>query len=52
MLENNRLTGKIDPVMFYYIKDKNGDIIGAVGVSGGLVPQDIEVADAGAKAIS
>jgi uncharacterized protein GlcG (DUF336 family) len=33
------------------IKDKNGDIIGAVGVSGGLVPQDIEVADAGAKVI-
>ncbi len=34
------------------IKDKNGDVIGAVGVSGGAVPQDIEVADAGAKAIS
>lgn len=34
------------------IKDNNGDIIGAIGVSGGAVPQDIEVAEAGAKVIS
>jgi len=29
---------------------RNGKIVGAVGVSGGTVPQDIEVADAGVSA--
>lgn len=33
------------------IKDKQGNIIGAIGVSGGLVKQDIKVAEAGVKAI-
>lgn len=33
------------------IKDKNGDIIGAVGVSGGTVKQDIAVAQAGLDAL-
>ena len=30
---------------------KNGNIVGAVGVSGGTVPQDIEVAEAGVAAL-
>lgn len=34
------------------LKDKSGIIIGAVGVSGGAVKQDIKVAEAGAEAIS
>lgn len=33
------------------IKDVNGNVIGAIGVSGGLVDQDIEVAQAGADAL-
>lgn len=32
------------------IKDSNDNIIGAIGVSGGTVKQDIEVAEAGLKA--
>lgn len=31
---------------------RNGRIIGAIGVSGGTVPQDIEVAEAGADALT
>lgn len=31
---------------------RNGKIIGAVGVSGGTVPQDIEVAEAGAAVVA
>ncbi len=34
------------------IKDKNDNIIGAIGVSGGVVKQDVKVAQAGAEAIS
>ena len=34
------------------LKDAAGEIIGAVGVSGGQVKQDVKVAEAGAKAIS
>ena len=34
------------------IKDKSDNIIGAIGVSGGVVKQDMKVAEAGAKAIS
>lgn len=33
------------------IKDSDGTIIGAIGVSGGSVDQDIEVAEAGLKAL-
>nr|WP_273445607.1 heme-binding protein [Neolewinella agarilytica] len=33
------------------IKDKEGNIIGAIGVSGGTIEQDREIATAGAKAI-
>ena len=33
------------------LKDGAKNIIGAVGVSGGLVPQDVKVAEAGAKAL-
>lgn len=33
------------------LKDTSGNIIGAVGVSGGMVNQDHEVAEAGAKAL-
>ena len=33
------------------IKDKNGKIIGAIGVSGGTIEQDREIATAGAKSI-
>lgn len=33
------------------IKDKNGNIIGAIGVSGGTIEQDREIATAGAKSI-
>lgn len=33
------------------IKDKNGTIIGAIGVSGGTIEQDHEIASAGANAI-
>ena len=33
------------------IKSTNGEIIGAIGVSGGLVEQDIEVAEAGVKVL-
>jgi uncharacterized protein GlcG (DUF336 family) len=29
---------------------RNGNVVGAVGVSGGTVPQDIEVAEAGVDA--
>lgn len=34
------------------IKDKSDNIIGAIGVSGGVVKQDMKVSEAGAKAIS
>lgn len=34
------------------IKDKNGNIIGAVGSSGGTVEQDKEIAEAGAKSLA
>ncbi len=34
------------------IKDKSDNIIGAIGVSGGAVKQDIKVAEAGVKALS
>jgi uncharacterized protein GlcG (DUF336 family) len=34
------------------IKDANGNIIGAVGSSGGTVEQDKEIADAGAKILA
>ncbi len=34
------------------LKDKDGNIIGAIGVSGGVVKQDIKVAEAGAKVLS
>lgn len=33
------------------IKDKDGKVIGAIGVSGGTVENDIEVANAGAAAV-
>ncbi|MDO6736904.1 heme-binding protein [Wenyingzhuangia sp. 2_MG-2023] len=33
------------------IKDKKGNIIGAIGVSGGTIEQDREIATAGAKSI-
>ncbi|MDG1730657.1 MAG: heme-binding protein [Algibacter sp.] len=33
------------------IKDENGTIIGAIGVSGGTIEQDHDIATAGAKAI-
>jgi uncharacterized protein GlcG (DUF336 family) len=33
------------------IKDESGNVIGAIGVSGGSVDQDIEVAEAGLKAL-
>ncbi len=33
------------------IEDKNGEIIGAIGVSGSTVDNDHEVAEAGAKAV-
>ena len=33
------------------IKDADGNVIGAIGVSGGTVDQDIEVAEAGLKAL-
>ena len=33
------------------LKDAQGNIIGGVGVSGGVVKQDQQVAEAGAKAI-
>lgn len=34
------------------IKDKNGNVIGAVGSSGGTVEQDKEIAEAGAKSLA
>ena len=33
------------------IKDKNGKIIGAIGVSGGTIEQDREIATSGAKSV-
>lgn len=33
------------------IKNENDEIIGAIGVSGGVVKQDIKVAEAGVKAL-
>lgn len=34
------------------IKDANGDVIGAIGVSGSTIDDDQKVAEAGAKAVS
>lgn len=33
------------------LKDANGDMLGAIGVSGGAVPQDLAIAEAGVAAL-